>query len=103
MQGEAGALPQVHPSAFSHVSGCLLVPGQYAALPKKTLLEAKEFAGGCGTGPSVGAPSGQRHPRGPLPGTVTQKAWGTAEQGSLVPEGAKRYLWVAMQAVIEWR
>lgn len=52
-QGKASALPEVHPSAFCHVNVCLLMPGEYTAL-QKALPEAKQFARGCGTGPSAG-------------------------------------------------
>jgi len=57
------------------VKVCLMA-GQYAAL-QKTLPGAQQVGGGCRTSSSIGALSGQRHPRGPMPGAVIQKASGT--------------------------
>lgn len=72
---EAGALPQVHPGAFfpyeCPFAGAWSI---CSSEKKKPLPEAKRFAGACGTGLSVGALSGQQHPHGPVPGSVTQKA-----------------------------
>lgn len=74
MRGKAGALPQVHPSAFFPCECPFADAWSICSSENKTLPEAKRFAGACGTGLSVGALSGQHHPHGPLPGSVTQKA-----------------------------
>lgn len=86
--------------------GCLFADTWSAcssAKKKKTLPEAKQFAGGRGTSPSVGTQGGQQHSRRrillavPCQGRSPRRhrardPLSTAEQRCLVPEGDERYL-----------